>query len=100
MTPGAYLATQNQAREDARNSAKDYFDRRFSAIFQRRHDCIHNCDRPRNAPQPIGNVGSLRNVVRDISFLVENSDTHIDNEFGEFLDRMNCNAVTKNWLGY
>jgi hypothetical protein len=96
----AYLATRNKAREDARKSASRHFFARFKAIIQRRHDCIHNCDRPRNVPQPIGNPGSVRNVIRDVQFLVENSDTHIDHEFGEFLVRINCTAVTRNALGY
>lgn len=96
----AYLATQNKAREDARRSASKYFFARFRAIIQRRHDCIHNCDRPRNIPQPIGNPGSVRNVIRDVRFLVENSDAHIDHEFGDFLNRINCTAVTRNALEY
>lgn len=96
----AYLATQNKAREDARKDASRHFFARFKAIIQRRHDCIHNCDRPKNVPQAIGNPGSVRNVIRDVRFLVENSDAHIDHEFGEFLVRINCTAVTRNALGY
>jgi hypothetical protein len=96
----AYLVTQNKAREDARKSASKHFLARFKAIIQRRHDCIHNCDRPKNVPQPVGNPGSVRNVIRDVRFLVENSDAHIDEEFGEFLIRINCDAVTRNALGY
>ena len=100
MARSAYLATQNKDREDARTSASKHFFARFKAIIQRRHDCIHNCDRPKNIPQPIGNPGSVRNVIRDVRFLVENSDAHIDHEFGDFLNRINCTAVTRNALGY
>jgi len=56
---------------------------RFKNIVQRRHDCIHTCDRPASQPQPIKSEGTVKNVVKDIEFIVEQSDAHIDSEFRE-----------------
>jgi hypothetical protein len=49
----------------------------IGVIVQRRHDIVHNCDRPRNAPQPL-KVGSARNMLTDVGAFVEVTDTHID----------------------
>lgn len=65
----AYLATQNKAREDARKSASRHFFARFKAIIQRRHDCIHNCDRAeeRSATDRQSGISAQRNPRREIS---------------------------------
>jgi len=89
-----------QAKDRGRKDALKYFTSRIGTIIQRRHDCIHNCDRPKNTPQPIGNHGSVRNVIRDVRFLVDQFDAHINTEFLDFLTRIGCTAVTRNGLGY
>ncbi|MDR3638885.1 MAG: hypothetical protein P4L84_34085 [Isosphaeraceae bacterium] len=100
-TSAAYAAVAaGKPKKDARKTALKAMTRRLGKLIQRRHDCIHNCDRPKNAPRPVGNPGSVRNVIRDIRFSVSNCDAHIDTEFGLFLDRIGCNAATKNALGY
>ena len=63
-----------------------------AATVQRRHDCIHNCDRPRIAPQKLERAGTVERVVHDAVFLVERCDDHITKEFREFL--LSCNAST------
>ena len=40
---------RGQAIEDAQEQMKE----RYGDLFQRRHDCIHNCDRPRVSPQAL-----------------------------------------------
>lgn len=45
-----YLAKTPQDKHTSREAAIDQFEERFRTIFQRRHDCIHNCDRPRMSP--------------------------------------------------
>jgi len=101
ITSAAYAAVAaGKPKSDAREAALKAMTSRLGNVIQRRHDCIHNCDRPKNAPQPVGNPGSVRNVIRDIRFVIGNCDAHIDTEFGCFLDRIECNAVTKNALGY
>ena len=54
----------------ARVDAKEHLEERFGEIFQRRHDCIHNCDRPRVSPQRLVLGGTVLKVVQDIEFLV------------------------------
>ena len=43
----AYIALPEADRATARTAAWESMDDRYEEIFQRRHDCIHNCDRPR-----------------------------------------------------
>ena len=54
-------------------------------IFQRRHDCIHNCDRPKIAPQALALGGTVLKVIEDVDFLVLRCDEHINSEFRAFL---------------
>ncbi|MGL4555246.1 MAG: hypothetical protein ACRC33_29110, partial [Gemmataceae bacterium] len=70
-------------RQQALADAHSDLDARFRAIFQRRHDCIHNCDRPRVKPQPIVPV-EVGRVIDDVEFLVTRCDEHLDAEFREF----------------
>ena len=101
ITSAAYAAVAGgKPKANARKAALNAMTRRLGNLIQRRHDCIHNCDRPKNALQSIGNPGSVRNAIRDIRFSVGHCDAHIDTEFELFLDRIGCNAVTKNALGY
>ena len=81
-------------------TAKSALGQRFKNIFQRRHDCIHNCDRPKVAIQPVGSPGSVRNVIHDVRFLVEYSDRHIDAQFPNFLVGLGCAAAEIRQIGY
>jgi hypothetical protein len=73
---------------------------RFESLVQRRHDCIHACDCPANQPQPINGAGTVKNVIKDIEFIVEKSNAHIDSEFREWLLVCGFSAVTVNQVGY
>jgi hypothetical protein len=95
-----YLTLRGVAKADALKSAKTHLERRFKQVFQKRHDCIHTCDRPRTAIQQIGTSGTVMNVIRDIEFLVVHCDRLIDGEFRVFLQGLGCDAVTMNALGY
>ncbi len=53
VTRAAYLAMTPADQDAARRNAMEKLEDRFSEIFQRRHDCIHNCDRPRMRPQDL-----------------------------------------------
>lgn len=88
-----------RARNDAKKDARESMEKRFGTITQRRHDCIHNCDRPKVSLQTIHSAGTVRNVIRDIEFLIVNCDDHLDRQFPQFLERIGCNAVTRNALG-
>lgn len=95
-----YLAKTPQDKQAAREAAIDQFQERFRTIFQRRHDCIHNCDRPRMSPQPLERGGTVLNVIQDVEFLVNRCDQHINSEFREFLVAAGCLAATIAQTGY
>src|SRR5690606_19461196 len=61
-----YMAMTDPNKQIARSEAIDQFEERFRMIFQRRHDCIHNCDRPRMSPQPVDKCGTVLKVIQDI----------------------------------
>jgi hypothetical protein len=95
-----YLAMTDSDKRNARDAAMDQFKERFRVIFQRRHDCIHNCDRPRVSPQPLERGGTVLKVTLDIEFLVNRCDEHINAEFREFLNRVGCSSATIAQAGY
>lgn len=95
-----YLAKTSQDKHAAREAAIDQLEERFRTIFQRRHDCIHNCDRPRMMPQPLERSGTVLKVIYDVEFLVNRCDEHINSEFREFLVGVGCSAATIARAGY
>ena len=95
-----YVAMTDPDKRTAREAAIDQFEERFRTIFQRRHDCIHNCDRPRVSPQPLDKGGTVLKVIQDIEFLVNRCDEHINAEFREFLVGVDCSAATITSTGY
>lgn len=96
----AYVQMNQPDKRRARKGAIDQFEERFRAIFQRQHDCIHNCDRPRMSPQPLDKGGTVLKVIQDIEFLVSRCDEHINAEFGEFLAGVGCAPATIAQAGY
>ena len=95
-----YIVKPPQGKANARDAAIDQFEERFRTIFQRRHDCIHNCDRPRVSPQPLDKGGTVLKVIQDIEFLVNRCDEHINSEFKEFLSGVGCSSATIAQAGY
>lgn len=95
-----YVAKPPQDKHTAREAAIDQFEERFKAIFQRRHDCIHNCDRPRVSPQPLSTGGTVLKVIQDVDYFVHRCDEHINLEFREFLVGVGCNPATIAQAGY
>lgn len=85
-------------------TALNHFDQdmedRFRDTFQRRHDCIHNCDRPKVSPQALHLGATVLKVTQDVEFLVHRCDEHIKAEFREFLLGLGCTAQTINQAGY
>jgi hypothetical protein len=87
-------------RKTAINNAWDHMQERYADIFQRRHDCIHNCDRPKTSPQLLDRMGTVLKVIEDVEFLVNRCDEQITAEFREFLARIGCSGATINSVGY
>jgi hypothetical protein len=100
VLPADYVAMSDPDKHTAREAAIDQFEDRFRTIFQRRHDCIHNCDRPRVSPQPLDKGGTVLKVIQDVEFLVNRCDEHINSEFREFLVGVGCSETTIAQAGY
>lgn len=89
-------ATKAQFRKDAIKK----LDERLGMIFQRRHDCIHNCDRPKSAILRTHMTPSyVRSVIVDIEYIVERCQEDFITEFPVFLTNLGFTAVTKNRVG-
>ena len=94
----ARLAGTNKA--DATKAARQRLLDRFNCIIQRRHDCIHNCDRPKHALQKVGGPNSVKKVVDDVEFLVSRCNDLFDRELTTHLTSMGCDTKTLNRLRY
>ncbi len=91
----AYMALNSKQQDAARKTAVQTMDVRFKVVFQRRHDCIHNCDRPRTALQAIGD-GSTSKATSDVAFLVERCHDALLTEFPIYLSQLGFSAATSN----
>lgn len=112
IPPATYLAEMTAAGNEAdqdkrkrlleglRNNAAGGLKKRFSQLIQRRHDCIHNCDRPRSTPKRIHSAGSVKLVLNDIEFLVLHVDAHVRTQFRQFLLGLGFSTIAVNQVGY
>lgn len=99
ITPTNYRKLTGKPLASAKKAARKKIVARFRDIFQRRHDCIHNCDRPKLALQQL-TPSSTKKVLQDIALLVEYCDSHFESEFNEYLRTVGANAQTRNAAGY
>jgi hypothetical protein len=100
ITRSAYNALPSAGKDAARQDAKQHMQDRFGDIFQRRHDCIHNCNRPKVSPQPLALAGTVLKVIQDVEFLVSRCNEHINSEFRQFLLDNHCPAAIVAQAGY
>jgi hypothetical protein len=100
VTAAAYQAMTPQEKGVAREAAQEQLEERFAKLFQRRHDCIHNCDRPKVSPRALKVAGTVLKVIQDVDFLVKRCDEHIDAEFRQFLKDCGCTSTTISASGY
>lgn len=91
---------KEKMQKGLRNNAAGALKKRFMQIIQRRHDCIHNCDRPRTSLKRIRSSASVALVLNDIEFLVRNVEDHVTTEFRQFLTGLGCTPQTINQVGY
>lgn len=98
VTRTNYLALTAEAKRSTRESALKTFERRIDQIFQRRHDCIHSCDRPRTAVQSLTSDEADK-AIRDLKFLVQRCQAHLSAEFPEFLADLGASGATRNHVG-
>lgn len=100
ITRVAFSALAANQKGKAIEDAQEQMEERFRELFQRRHDCIHNCDRPRVSPQPLHLGGTVLKVIQDAEFLVRRCDEHINAEFRAFLLGIGCPQAIVNQAGY
>jgi hypothetical protein len=95
-----FAAMPDAAKSGARTTARERMEGRFRDLIQRRHDCIHNCDRPRVSPQPLSTGSTVLKVIQDVEFFVRRCNEHVNVEFPLFLGRIGCNPATIAAAGY
>lgn len=95
-----YIALPATAQKVARHRALQKMQDRYADIFQRRHDCIHNCDRPRLSPQTLTRSNAVLRVIEDVEFLVHRCNEHIHTELRTFLLNAGCTASLAAQVGY
>ncbi len=100
ITRAAFNALPANQKGQGIEDAQEQMEERYRNLFQRRHDCIHNCDRPKVAPQALQLGGTVLNVIQDAEFLVHRCDEHINVEFREFLLAADCPAAIITQAGY
>jgi hypothetical protein len=95
-----FRAMSDHDKNAARTAAREQLEGRFRDLIQRRHDCIHNCDRPRVSPQPLSTGATVLKVIQDVEFFVRRCNELINTEFRLFLGRIGCNVATIAAAGY
>ena len=70
VSRSAYGRLSGSGLKEAQEVARKKLLNRFDSIFQRRHDCIHNCDRPKLALLRLSDT-QVKYVVDDTKLLVE-----------------------------
>lgn len=73
----AYARLPPHDRGRVRRSAANSVLRRIGEIVQRRHDIVHNCDRPKLAKQRLS-LSAAKKMLTDIESFVTILDDHLD----------------------
>lgn len=95
ITASEYRAKPQGQKPPARRRALKHMESRFSAVFQRRHDCIHNCDRPKTALQAIS-APTVTKCIDDVDFLVGRCHGSFLSEFPRYLSDLGFCGATRN----
>jgi len=95
MSAAQLAATPPADLVATKEKALTHFESKFIALFQRRHDCIHCCDRPKMAVQSI-NLLAVQKKIEDVAFLVSRCHAELTARFPLYLDGLGFSAVTRN----
>lgn len=95
ITATSFRKLTGKDKSRAEKAAVKHMEDHFEEIFQRRHDCIHNCDRPKIALQGI-TPEQVQKAIEDIHFLVVRSHDAFLTEFPIYLTDLGFSAVTRN----
>jgi len=72
-----YRRMTNQERADALKYLGGNVKARMKALVQRRHEIVHNCDRPKSRPVPLKS-SEVERALQDIQRFVRFVDDHLD----------------------
>ncbi|WP_341889125.1 hypothetical protein [Variovorax sp. YR752] len=97
-TAGELAAVPAASLIAAQEKALEHFEVKFGAIFQRRHDCIHCCDRPKIAIQTI-NLPAVQKKIDDVEFLVNRCHSELTARFPAYLVGLGFGPGTRNQVG-
>lgn len=89
-----FSAMAGAQRDSSKNSAINKLAERFDLIFQRRHDCIHNCDRPKMAIQTI-EASAAKKAIEDVEFFVCRCHEELSSEFQIYLTDLGFCGATR-----
>jgi len=95
ISKSGYRRLTGNAKGQAKKDALERFQSSFDAIFQRRHVCIHNCDRPKIALQRI-DAGTVKKRIEDVTYLVERCHEALIAEFPVYLRDLGFIGATRN----
>jgi hypothetical protein len=95
ITATKYRKLTGTARNNAKEEAVTHMEEHYEELFQRRHDCIHNCDRPKLALQNI-TLKQVQKAIDDIHFLVGRCQDAFIAEFPTYLTGLGFKGATKN----
>jgi hypothetical protein len=95
LTAAQYRTTPPGQKRSAAENALKHFECRAEVVFQRRHDCIHNCDRPKVSLQQIRSAGVMKRI-EEVEFLVDRCHESFLDEFGLYLSTFGFSGATRN----
>jgi len=96
ITPTNYRLLNGTAKNTQRKASVKRFESRFETIFQRRHDCIHNCDRPRVALDVTHlSKASIDKVISDVEFLICRIQEAVVAEFPSWMTNLGASGATR-----
>jgi len=72
-----YAALTGEAKAEGPKKVSAAVLGRMGEIVQRRHDIVHNCDRPKTAKQRLS-LGQAKAMLADVHDFVKILDTHLD----------------------
>lgn len=91
----AYRRLSGAPRATASKAALRRFEEHCGRLFQRRHDLIHNCDRPKYSLQRI-TENAARSTIKDVEFLVGHCHDLLVIEFPQYLSNLGFSGATRN----
>jgi hypothetical protein len=89
-----YRRMNPSQKGQAKKVAMEKLEARFADTFQRRHDCIHNCDRPKVKVQRVSEA-ELQKRIEDVEFLVERRQEAFCSEFPVYLTNLGFSASVR-----